>query len=298
MNLKSLSDNELQTNIESLVKNERELLTEILHHLREVESRRLFSALGFTSLFDYAVKKLGYSADQAHRRICAMRMIREIPEVEEKLESGALNLTTASMAYSLFRKENMPGAKQVEILEKLEFKSTREAEKIVIAEAREPLKLKADSVKPLKDDLSEVRFSADKELMNKLEEIKGLLAHSCPNASMNEILHKVCDIALQKLSPKHQSLGAPKGALQQKNPRQISAHTKRLVWKKANGSCQKCGSRHALQVDHCKPVGFGGSNAPGNLRLLCRSCNQRTAIESFGLNKMNKWLNGRARAEG
>lgn len=54
---------------DQLVQQERELLIEILRHLREIERRRLFSALGFKSLFDYAVKRLKYSEDQAGRRI-------------------------------------------------------------------------------------------------------------------------------------------------------------------------------------------------------------------------------------
>lgn len=90
MNLRNVSDQVLLEKTENLVKQERELLTQVLHHLREIESRRLFSSLGFKSLFDYAVKKLGYSADQAARRISAMRLLKEIPELEEKIESGAL----------------------------------------------------------------------------------------------------------------------------------------------------------------------------------------------------------------
>src|ERR1700739_555121 len=122
MNVKSLSDQELLTSIETLVLNERELLTNILHHLREIEIRRLFSDLGFTSMFDYAMRKLGYSEDQACRRIKAARLLQEMPEIEEKLQSGALSLTTASMIQNHFRKNKPSYEEKLELISQAENK--------------------------------------------------------------------------------------------------------------------------------------------------------------------------------
>ena len=49
MNLKNLKDNELLFQTKQLVQNERQVLTKILHHLREVERRKRFSDLGYRS---------------------------------------------------------------------------------------------------------------------------------------------------------------------------------------------------------------------------------------------------------
>lgn len=84
MNLKSLSDSDLLAKTDQLVQQERELLSKVLFHLREIERRRLFSDLGFKSLFDYAVRRLACSEDHAYRRINAMQLIKELPSVEEK----------------------------------------------------------------------------------------------------------------------------------------------------------------------------------------------------------------------
>jgi hypothetical protein len=46
---------------------------------------------------------LHYSEGQAGRRIQAMRLIKEIPEIEQKIESGALSLSNISQAQSFFR---------------------------------------------------------------------------------------------------------------------------------------------------------------------------------------------------
>ena len=72
-NIRSLSDQGLHVKLQSLAKKERELLTETLKHLREAERRRLYSVFKRGSLFEYTVKDLGYSEDQAFRRIQAMR---------------------------------------------------------------------------------------------------------------------------------------------------------------------------------------------------------------------------------
>ena len=56
MNLTTLKDKELFNQIKQSVRDERQVLTQILHQLREVERRRLYSDLGYKSLFEYAVK--------------------------------------------------------------------------------------------------------------------------------------------------------------------------------------------------------------------------------------------------
>jgi len=75
MQLDAISDKALILNLETAVQAERKCLTEVLHLLKEVERRRLFSSLGYKSLFEFAVKKLGYAEDQAYRRISAMSFV-------------------------------------------------------------------------------------------------------------------------------------------------------------------------------------------------------------------------------
>jgi len=108
MNLKHLRDDELLTVTKDLVQMERTTLTKILHHLREIERRKLYSDLGCASLFEYAVKHLQYSEGQAGRRIQAMRLIKEIPEIEQKIASGALSLSNISQAQSFFFARRLP----------------------------------------------------------------------------------------------------------------------------------------------------------------------------------------------
>lgn len=41
--------------------------------------------------------------------------------------------------------------------------------------------------------------------------------------------------------------------------------------------CTACGSSDNLQGDHVIPVSRGGLTLPGNVQVLCRSCNARKA---------------------
>ena len=57
--------------------------------------------------------------------------------------------------------------------------------------------------------------------------------------------------------------------------------------------CQQCGSIHRLEFDHRRPKGLGGDNTAANLRVLCRSCNQRKGIAAglikSGGSEILKW---------
>jgi hypothetical protein len=88
MSLHSLSDEALHSGNIQKAKEERELLTRILHQLHETERRRLFCVYKCKSLFEYAVKFMHYSNDQADRRIKAMRLLRDVPKIEEKINKA------------------------------------------------------------------------------------------------------------------------------------------------------------------------------------------------------------------
>ena len=68
-----MTNNELTIKLKDLVKSERKITSQILKLLCEVEKRRLFAELSYTSLIEYCCKELGYSESAANRRISAMR---------------------------------------------------------------------------------------------------------------------------------------------------------------------------------------------------------------------------------
>ncbi len=270
MNLKHLTDEALLAETEKAVKIEKLATLAVLYHLNEIERRRLFAELKFSSLFEYAKVQLGYDGNDAYRRISAMRLLAELPEIAPAVESGKLSLTHLNLAQTHFNKEkkargeNLTREQKKEVLRKVVGVSTRAAEKVIAQSASY-------------SETKMVTIQVDKELASKLQLLRGLLAHSEPNISDGELLHKVADMAIEKLSAPGKS--------------SIPAGVRKDVWTRDGGKCTQCGSQHAVQYDHFPiPKSMGGPDTADNLRLRCRNCNQRGAIEFFSAGKMDAFL--------
>ena len=103
--IKLLNNQELLSRTKILVQKERDIHIQVLHHLAEINSRKLYLEQGFSSLFDYAVRELGYSEGAAYRRIKAMKLCQDLPGTEDQLQSGMLSLSTASQLQVFFEKQ-------------------------------------------------------------------------------------------------------------------------------------------------------------------------------------------------
>ncbi len=301
MNLNQLKDEQILLQIKNLVQNERELLASILHHLREVERRRLFSELKYSSLFEYAIKELKYSEAQAQRRIQAMRLLKELPQVEEKIQAGTLNLSNLCQAQSYFRAAEkkskteksspLTSQEKIEVLEQLENKSARDGEKLLLSLQPEMAQPK-EKQRILSESLSEMRFTMDEELKNNLENVRSLLGLKGLGMSFAELANQMALMSIELLSKKAfgkkrveaaQAQGVPstsKVISAEKN--YVSKALKFKVWSLDGAKCTLCLSKTNLNYDHIHPEALGGLTTYENLRLLCFHCNQRRATKTFG----------------
>ena len=329
MNLKSLSDAQLLEATKTLVAREREVITSILWHLEEIERRRLFSDLGCSSIYAYAAQVLGYSEDQAYRRISAMRLLRTMPELESKIQAGHLSVSNLSLAQTMIRREAkatpLTPEKKRELVSRLENKTSREAQVIALDYSSTPTTVAPEKERPLSEQLVELKLAIPKSTLEKIYRLRGLRAHRTPHLSTAELLDQLCDLALKHWNPgvgdakinevtKEQGTNGEvtkSGAGNKNNEllrsestkesepnsksfsRSIPTRTVRQVWRRDRSECKLCGSQHALQVDHVHPWAWGGNNDENNLRLLCRSCNQRQAIKKMGMKKMARYLETR-----
>ena len=284
MNLKILTDECLLSETQRLVQQERELLATILHHLREIERRRLFGA--YSSLHAYAVGALGYSDDMAYRRIAAMRLLNELPEIEDHLAAGHLNLSHLGVAQAVFKQERKAGRPlstetKLELLAEMSGRPTREAEAVAQRYSAEPAKFR-ETVRPNGRGRNIVTLEMGDQLLNRLNELKGLLAHEDPNMTLADLIERMSRLAQEQWSP-------AKPTVRNVSP-MTKAAIRREIWRRDDNACVKCRSRFAVQEDHITPASMGGKYTLENVRLLCRSCNQRAAIEKLGLDKMAPYL--------
>lgn len=248
MNLKYLTDTELLKELERCVQQERQLSIKVLHHMREVDRRRLYSDQGCKSLFDYATSKLGYSAGAAYRRVQAARMLAEIPEIEEKIQGGLLNLTHITDAASFFRENKIHKKEEKkEILTQVQGLNKRDTS----------IKLHEYAKKPY---IRMIPVALSEATIQKVETWRGLRpAVHTPD----ELIGDALDIAIIKTERTRNA-----GIL------------KKQVYQRDEKKCTICGSTHNLQYDHIQPKALGGGDAVENLRLLCFSCNQRARIRA------------------
>jgi len=306
LSLKNKDDTVLLTDLKHLVSQERQLLTKLLAYFQEVETRKLYLVRGYSSLFAFLTgDEMGYSESAAYRRIQAMRLLREVPEVEEKIESGKMSLSVVSQVQGFIKKQDqkrrdqkMPQLKQEEKLAlvlRLEGTSARTCEK-KLAQMDPETALPKEMTKVLNMDKTLIQFVADGALMDKIERLMDLLSHQNPEGSYEQLFSKLADMALAKVDPEKRQ----ERRLKKPSPlptsevkpgsRHIPNGTRDKVWLRDQGKCQYrdketgrvCGSRYSTQLDHRYPYSLGGEHSERNLQLRCRSHNLFHAKEILG----------------
>jgi len=312
--VKSLCDEVLLAQTDYLVNEERQNTILILRHLREIEIRRLFVDLGFSSMYEYCIKHLKYSEGQTQRRLSSARLFTELPEIENKIQAGDLNITSLSKIQSFLKVEEsaeneLSREEKLDLIHHLKNKSTREVEKDLVRFSNRPAlmaeKFQVTTLMPVLGEelVSFAKFEAllDEAQSKLLTEFKNLFAHELSDFSdgaiLNFLLEKVVNQKKKKLgliekdewTTNNAPLPSAPKVKQQRT--HIPMATQRKVWARANSCCEhknknsqtKCNSKHALEIDHVISIALGGTNALENLQLLCRNHNSRRAIKTFGL---------------
>lgn len=267
MNLMSLDNQVLRTNTRELVATERKITLEILHHLAEIERRMLYVQLSYSSLFEYCLHELQYTAAQAQTLLRA-----------EKSE--------AKKAYSPTQK--------LELVQSMEGLSTRDTERALQAKSpayTEQVQTRISS-RAITNELTELKLVVDSEFMQLIEKVRSACAHNRDmSPSPQELLKKGLELLLgaQKKKRKNYAsvLTAPKVA---GRSRYIPAPIKREVATRAQGRCEfmhpdgrRCDSSHAIEIHHFHAFAKGGANTTQNLKLFCRTHNVLEGVREFGV---------------
>jgi 5-methylcytosine-specific restriction endonuclease McrA len=95
--LTHVGDHDLLHNLKTLAARDRCTTAEMLAHIAEVDTRRLYLPDGYPSMFLYCVHELGFSEDAAYKRIQAARAARQFPEIFEAVADGRLHLTAVGL---------------------------------------------------------------------------------------------------------------------------------------------------------------------------------------------------------
>ena len=235
----ALSDDRLLEQTKELSRIEHHLEVVVIDHLREIQKRRLYLRRGFSSLFDYAVRELGYSDAAAWRRIKAMRLCADVDGVRERLQDGTMTLNAAAQLQNAFDRQErkkeraarsaprgagfgaaaqpqngaaperpaerkpapvLDAEARRELVEQASGKSSREVMQL-LAEVDPELAAPADRVRPLGGGRWELKAVIDDECRRGLERLKGLLSHVDPHLTLGQLMARLVREGLDRHDP-------------------------------------------------------------------------------------------------
>ena len=264
--LEKLNDRELMRKTNYWVKEEKRVTRELLNHLYEIHSRRLYCDYGYNSLHKFLVKHYKYSDSQAYLRVKAVKLMTRCPKVKEHVKniplSQACEIEKAITHKETLDQKKMTSKETLDLFSKVKDQSARASEAILREELSLPL--------PKKKTIT----IHDTDKFERVRKIYGDVSD-----------HELIDILLEKsLREVELNKRTNKSKGVSKTSSVFSAKSKREVLKA--GRCSKCEAKSKLEFDHIKPKGIGGKSTSCNLRLLCRSCNQREGVKVFGKKKL------------
>jgi hypothetical protein len=217
------SSQELTGRLYSLRVEERELLVEFLSCLGELDKRKLYLELGFTSLFAYCTDHLGLSHSAAFRRTTAARLLMKFPPITEALACGRLTLTNLVALRDVLCEERLG-----EILDRAAGRTEDEV-KVLVASfqprpatpdlfRRLPLGQPSSArpaltsmdietsaaapqpppaptrpqtrLEPISADLRVLKVTVGREFAEDLEKVRAALSHVIPDRCLEKVLHE------------------------------------------------------------------------------------------------------------
>jgi hypothetical protein len=209
--LKQLSSDDLLSRLQKLVQTERKITHAVLECINEIDLRKLHLARGYASLFDFLTLSLGYTPASAQRRIDGARLLRQIPEVAGKLESGQINLSQVSLLQKSIRQFQATSSQKVtvsykkELLNKISNQSFKNSEVTLAKELNLPLPAQAQKTQHHKDESQSVTLYFTKEEMLILDQVKNLKSNAIGSLDLKSLVLYLAKRELNKYTAKKTS---------------------------------------------------------------------------------------------
>ena len=271
--LMKLASEDLIGEIKNLFQTERKITRDILDRINEVERRRLYAERGFSSLFEWLTKEIGYSHPAAQRRIQAARLLREVPEAKAKLESGELNLTTLCKVQTVIQAEEkrigqkLPVAQKAELVRKIENQTSLQTEAL-LAEALPDAQPSQERTRAIGHGKIQRTLVFTPEQEATIERARELTSHSHFNASLAELFTLFADEYIDRKDP----LRKPKAS----ERKQLESRDARSTPDRRSHKVQRRLHLVAISLDHKRHCPYDAKR--------CRSgnenCDRRSELKS------------------
>lgn len=251
---------------------------ELLATIEMIDLQEAWKEDGYTSTFDFCVRDLRLSEDDAAKNIYAARAARRRPEILSYLEQGTMTIRVAALLAPLRKSPDFPV-----LVERCQNKTVREVEDIIASYAANGVRTKTVTflARELEDSTPIVMtIVADASLQSLIRRTQDLLRHKYPSGRLEEVLGDVLAAFLLRRDPiVRRKIRARKIA--NAHRRVASKALKDAVWKRDGGRCvfvdeagKRCDATGFLELDHKTAWSKGGPTDAANLQLLCRAHNQ------------------------
>ena len=307
-----LSDQRLLERTKELAGIEHQINVVVIDHLRELERRRLYLTIGFSSLFDYAVHELGYSDAAAWRRIKAMRLCAGVEGTRERLRDGSL--TMAELQHAFDRQERkqagfgrgaragarpaatpdgpapaatacsaerpaapvLDGSARHALVKQAAGKSTRQVREM-LADVDPELAAQADRMRPLGADRWELKAAIDGECRHGLERLRGLLSHVDPHMTLGQLVGRLVQEGLDRHDPGRPPRGRRTGS------RAADKQTSAPKVESGPNRAQTSAPKKPTAANAALPTALPAAGTPAELTNQAKwDAAQRTALPTRG----------------
>ncbi|MBO9665406.1 MAG: HNH endonuclease [Bdellovibrio sp.] len=297
-NIAHLSNADLLARFGKLVQTERKITHLVLECIAEIDTRKLYLEKAYPSLYEFMVQEFGYSSSAALRRIESARLLREVPELSSKIESGALNLSQLSKVQQAVRAvqkiedRKLDTNEKKELLSRIEHTNQQQTE-VILCQALSLPVLVENKEKVHRDESVTLTITLNKDQMAILKQAQDLIAHAVQEQNWTETFTYLAKKEIQRRThlkesnPRTPASGVISSTSFERKP--VQTTVKKIILNK-NKCCQFkdrttgkiCGSTRFLQIDHQQPIWAGGTNDVQNLQILCAQHNQhKYRQESF-----------------
>ncbi len=230
--LESLSDDEVLTALDTLLRQSRRVEAPLVAHIGEVDVRHLYARYAAPSIFTYCTNVLHMSEGEAQLRISVAKAAREHPVLLEMLANGRLHLSGIARLAPVLTVENREA-----LLARAVHKSKRQIEEIVAEldprpdvpsvirklperpvalavnaaagldlastasrpEAPRPVPAPLPVFPPLSPSRYKIQFTADAELRDDLDRLRALMRSQVPDGDLGAIIGKALKALRRRL---------------------------------------------------------------------------------------------------
>jgi hypothetical protein len=284
-----LPDNHLLDVTRRVAVKERESTADLIGAIAQVDARRLYLGVGYSSMYTYCREVLRLSERAAYTRITVARVAHRFPVVLELLREGSITLTTISLLGPYLTQVN-----HVELLEAARHKSRRDVERQVatldprpeapnvVQPVLDAMPAEPARLDPLSADRFRLQVTISEHTYALLLEARDLLRHANPDGDLPAVIERGLTLLVKELRRKRMAVAEkprvsrPRGG---RRNRHIPAAIKREVWGRDGRRCAfvgttgRCTETTFLEIHHVQPYAAGGPATAANLEVRCRAHN-------------------------